>query len=61
MALVKVTCQIEDYSEPRKESLKVHSHRNISRLVELEIDGKRYTVNGNELKTAIDSCMNTGF
>lgn len=61
MALVKVTCQIEDYSEPRKESLKVHSHWNTNRLVELEIDGKRYTVNGNELKTAIDNCMNTGF
>lgn len=53
MALVKVTCQIHDYSEPAKESLKVHSHWNINRFVELEIDGKRYTVNGNELITAI--------
>lgn len=61
MALVKVTCQINDYSEPAKVSLKVHSHWNINRLVELEIGGERYTVNGNELKTAIDNCMNTGF
>lgn len=61
MALVKVTCQIHDYSEPTKEEMKIHSHWNINRFVELEIDGKRYTVNGNELKTAIDNCMNTGF
>lgn len=60
MGMVKVTCQIEDYSESRKESLKIHSHWNIKRFVELEIDGKRYTVNGNDLKTAIDNCMNTG-
>lgn len=50
MALVKVTCQINEYSEPTKGSLKVHNHWNINRFVELEIDGKRYTVNGNELK-----------
>lgn len=61
MALVKVSCQIHDYSEPAKESIKVHSHWNINRFVELEIDGKRYTVNGNELITAIQNCMNTGF
>lgn len=61
MALVKVTCQIEDYSEPREESLKVHNHWNINRFVELEIGGKKYIVNGNELKTAIDNCMNTGY
>lgn len=61
MSHVKVTCQIEDYSEPRKGSIKIHSHWNINRFVELEINGERYTVNGKELKIAIDNCMNVGF
>lgn len=61
MGNVKVTCRIEDHSEPAKESLLIHSHWNNNRLVELEIDGKRYTVSGNALKTAINNCMNTGF
>lgn len=61
MGNVKVTCRIEDHSEPAKGSLLIHNHWNNNRLVELEIDGKRYTVSGNALKTAIDNCMNTGF
>lgn len=28
--------------------------------VTCEIDGKRYSVRGEELKVAIDNCMNTG-
>lgn len=59
--MVKVTCQVDDYSEPAKESLKIHSHQHMSGFVEVEIDGKRYTVDGNDLKKAIDNCMNTGF
>ena len=61
MARVKVTCQIEEYSDNRKQDIKIHSHWNLDRFVELEIEGKRYVVNGKELKTAIDNCMNTGF
>lgn len=43
MARVKVSCQIEDYSEPKKESLKIYSHWNSNWFVDLEIDGKRYS------------------
>ncbi len=61
MAKVKVTCEIEDYSDDRKPNIRVHNHWNINRFVELEIEGKKYTVSGNELKIAIDNCMNVGF
>lgn len=59
--MVKVTRQVDAYSEPAKESLKIHNHWHISRFVEVEIGGKRYTVDGNDLKKAIDNCMNTEF
>lgn len=31
----------------------------IATKVEIEIDGKRYTVAGEDMKVAIDNCMNT--
>ena len=61
MARVKVTCEISEYSDTAKPNIRVHSHWNISDFVELEIEGKRYTVSGKQLKIAIDNCMNTGF
>lgn len=60
MARVKVTCEIEEYSDNRKANIRIHNHWNSNKFVELEINGERYTVSGNELKTAIDNCMNTG-
>ena len=61
MSRIKVTCQINDYSEPAQLSIKVHAHWCDSGMVVLEIDGKQYTVSGKELKTAIDNAMNTGW
>jgi len=60
MSRIKVTCQINDYSKPAQQSIKIHAHWNDSKMVVLEIDGKEYTVSGKELKTAIDNAMNTG-
>ena len=57
--MVKVTCQLEDYSTPAKPSIKIHNHWNTKRMVEIEIDGKRYTVCGSDLITAVENCMNT--
>ncbi len=57
--MIKVSCEIEDYSESRKPNIKIHNHWKSNSFVELEIDGKRYTIDGRELKTAIDNCMNT--
>ncbi len=57
--MIKVTCQLEDYSSPSMPSIKVHNHWNTRRQVELEVDGKRYTVNGEDLITAVQNAMNT--
>ncbi len=57
--MIKVTCQLQDYSSPAMPQIKVHSHWNTKRNVELEVDGKRYTVNGEDLITAVQNCMAT--
>lgn len=61
MARLKVTCEVQEMSDTAKTNIRVHNHWNSDRLVELEIEGKRYTVAGNQLKIAIDNCMNVGF
>ena len=58
--MIKVTCQIEDYSNPAMPNIKVHNNWLTKRQVELEVDGKRYTVDGRELILAVENCMNTG-
>ena len=49
MAKVKVTCEINEYSDSIKTRVLVHNHWNSNEFVELE------------LKTAIENCTNTGF
>lgn len=61
MAKVKVTCEISEYSDTAKPSIRVHNHWNSPDFVELEVEGKRYTVDGRQLKIAVDNCMNVGF
>ena len=61
MGKIKVSCEINEYSEHAKPNIRVHSHWNDKSFVELEVEGKRYTVSGNQLKIAIDNCMNVGF
>ena len=58
MGKVKVTCEINTYNEPSKPSIRIHSHWNRSRWVEIEVNGERIVVDGEELKTAVDNCMN---
>ena len=57
--MIKVTCQLEDYSSPTMPSIKVHNDWRTKRNVELEVDGKRYTVNGQDLIQAVQNCMAT--
>ena len=54
---MKITAEINDYSEPSNTPIRVHNHWNIGRFVELEVEGKRYTVKGSELISAINRCM----
>lgn len=59
MGKLKVTCRLNDYSKPPMPSVIINAHWNYHDLVELEVEGKKYTVDGTELKKAIDNCMNT--
>ena len=58
---MKITTEINDYSEPAKPSIRIHNHWNIGRFVELEVNGERYTVKGSELISAINRCMTDTF
>lgn len=55
---MKVTCEIRDFSEPAKPSVRVHNSWKSNGFVELEVEGKRYTVLGYELIESIKNCMN---
>jgi len=54
---MKVTCEINDYSNPSKAVIRVHNAWHVGEHVELEINGERYEVDGKELKSAVDRCM----
>lgn len=51
---MRVTCEINDYSNPSMPCIRVHNAWNDSKKVELEVDGKRYTVVAEELISAIN-------
>lgn len=50
---MKVTCEISDYSNPSKPRIRIHNAWASSDRVELEIEGVRYTVNADELISAV--------
>lgn len=55
---MKVTCEIDDYSTPAQPKIKVYNALCYSdEMVELEVEGKRYTVKGTELIGAINKCL----
>lgn len=54
---MKITAEITDYSKPAKPSIRVHNHWSHGDMVELEVNGERYTVKGSELISAINRCM----
>lgn len=54
---MEVTCKINDYSNPAKPSVFIHSSWSHGERVELEIGDERYTVDGDELISAIKRCM----
>lgn len=51
---MKVTCEINDYSNPAKPSIRIHNAYFDKGKVELEINGERYKVDSEELKSAIN-------
>lgn len=50
---MKVTCEIKDYSNPIKPSIKIHNAWADHGKVELEVNGERYTVVADELISAV--------
>ena len=61
MGEIKVSCEINDYSNPKKPNICIHNHWNYNDFVEIEVpevEG-RFTVNGKDFKMAIDNCMNS--
>lgn len=54
---MKVTCEINDYSNPAQPNIKIHSAWATGSNVEIEVDGERYEVNGKELISAVQKAM----
>jgi len=54
---MNITTEINDYSTPSQPKIKIHNHWCDGNKVELEIDGKRYTVCGSEIISAVKRCM----
>ena len=55
---MKVTTELRDYSDPMMPAIKIHDHWSNRRMVEIEIEGKRYTVLADEVKRAVDNATN---
>lgn len=51
---MKVTCEITDYSNPAKQSIRIHNAWNYGDRVELEVNGEIYVVSAAELKSAVE-------
>lgn len=46
------------FKPQKKPNIRVHNSWLRGTLVEIEVEGSRYTVDGNEIKRAVDNCMN---
>lgn len=57
--MVKVTCKLTDYSDQVKPEIIVHNHWNNNKFVEIEVDGKRFTILGQDMIEAVKNAMNT--
>jgi hypothetical protein len=57
--MIKVSCEIHTYNDTAKQSIKIHNHWTDDSLVEIEVSGERFFVKGDELKAAVNNCMNT--
>ena len=51
---MKVTCEINDYSNPAKPNIRIHNAWNRDGFIELEVNGERYVVSAAELKSAVE-------
>lgn len=57
--MIKVTCVLTNYDDPKKDDLILHNHWNYSsELVVLEIAGVKYSVKASDLIEAVCNCKN---
>ena len=52
---------VKTYEESKQEQIKVQSHWNRENLIVLTVGENQVTIVGEDLKRAIDNCMNVGF
>ncbi len=57
---IKITCQLTDYSDPSKPTMKVHNHWSNPDLVELQVDDERFVVSASEIIAAVRNCTRLG-
>ena len=57
--MVKVTCELSDYTNPAMPSIRIHNHWSDRHMVEIEADGKRYVVKAKDLIAAVENALNT--
>lgn len=53
---MKTTCEINDYSIPAKPCIRIHNTWSDGSKVEIEVGGERYTVDADELISAVQRC-----
>lgn len=61
MSKIKNTAVVQTQNDSAVPDLHVHSHWNNQKIVSIVVDDKTYHVLGEDLKRAIDNCMNVGF
>ena len=54
---MKVTVEIQDYSNPAKLPIRVHNAWGDGDKVEVEVGGERHVVDGAELISAVKRCL----
>lgn len=54
---MKVTIELTDHTTPAKPSIRIHNGWADGEKVELEIDGERYVVDGQELISAVQRAL----
>jgi len=60
MGKIKNNSEVKTYDDSKPEKVTVNSHWNQRSFVEILIGKQKVVVDGNDLKTAIDNCMNVG-
>lgn len=56
--MIKVTCVLTNYDDPKKDDLILHNHWNCSEIVVLEFAGVKYSVKASDLIEAVCNCKN---